>query len=309
MTTTSQPWLQLTPGSSLRTWWDPAIPDIPALPVLAARGRRDGPTTVITGAVHGDEYEGPAAIHALFETLDPETLAGLLIGLPVVNVAAWRAHSRVSPLDGLDLNRLFGRGTGVSPEPSRRLAEALFTTFVRPCDALIDLHSGGVRLVHLPMIGWYEGNERAEALARNFGEGLVPWLMPDVTGVLSCEAHRAGKIALGAEYGGGAGLDLAGMAAYTAGLHRVLGLLGGAIAAQQDMRRPIAGSYQTVEAEGFFVPSVNLGDHVTPETVVGRLYTLLGEVAAEVRAARPGIIAALAHRAWLQPGDRVAYVG
>jgi uncharacterized protein len=309
MTTTRQPWLHLAPGTALRTWWDSTIPDIPPLPVLAARGRRDGPMTVLTGGVHGDEYEGPAAIHALFETLDLDALAGVVIGLPVVNVAAWRAHSRVSPLDGLDLNRIFTNGGSVGPEPSRRLGEALFATFVRPCDVLIDLHSGGVRLVHLPMIGWYEGNERAETLARIFGEGLVPWLIPDVSGVLSCEAHRAGKIALGAEYSGGAGLDRAGVAAYTAGLRRLLALLGGDSPAQMDMRRPIAGSYQTVEVEGLFVPQVHLGDSVTPAAVLGRLYTLLGEVVAEVKVARSGIIAALAHRAWLQPGDRVAYVG
>ena len=74
-------------------------------------------------------------------------------------------------------------------------------------------------------------------------------------------------------------LDLAGMAAYTAGLRRVLAILAGndRLTAQPDSRRPIAGRYQQVEQGGLFVASVNLGDHVTPATVLGRLVNLLGE--------------------------------
>jgi predicted deacylase len=311
MTQQPQPWETLPRDSIWRGWWQPPVESIPALPVLAARGQRDGPTVLITGAVHGDEYEGPAAIYALFNQLDLTTLAGRLIGLPVVNVAAWQAHARTTPVDGLDLNRLFPGRADAASEPSRRLAAALFVQFVQPCDVLIDLHSGGARLVHLPMVGWYAGGADAERLARRFGEGLMPWLIPDVPGVLSCEAQRAGKIAIGAEYGGGARLDPGGVAAYTAGLRRVLALLAGADPepAIPDTRRPIAGSYQTVEQGGLFVARVNLGDHVTPVTVLGRLYDLLGEAVGEVKAERAGIVAALAHRALLEPGDRVAYIG
>lgn len=311
MTQQPQPWETLPRNSTWRGWWQPPVDNIPALPVLAARGQRDGPTVLVTGAVHGDEYEGPAAIYALFDQLDLAMLAGRIIGLPVVNVAAWQAHARTTPVDGLDLNRLFPGRADATSEPSRRLAAALFEQFVQPCDVLIDLHSGGARLVHLPMVGWYAGGAEAERLARRFGEGLMPWLIPDVPGVLSCEAHRAGKIAIGAEYGGGARLDRAGVAAYTEGLRRTLTLLAGdqEEAGQPDIRRPIFGSYQQVDTGGLFVAAVNLGDHVTPATVLGRLYNLLGESVGEVIAERAGIVAALAHRALLGPGDRVAYVG
>jgi predicted deacylase len=266
---------------------------------------------LLTGAVHGDEYEGPAAIYTLFNQLDLTTLAGRLIGLPVVNVAAWQAHARTTPVDGIDLNRVFPGTDAAGAEPSRQLAGAVFEQFVQPCDVLIDLHSGGARLVHLPMVGWYAGSAAAERLARRFGEGLLPWLIPDVPGVLSCEAQRAGKIAIGAEYGGGARLDPGGVAAYTAGLRRVLALLAGEEPEPviPDTRRPIAGRYQTVEQGGLFVAHINLGDHVTPATVLGQIYNLLGEAVGEVMAERAGIVAALAHRALLEPGDRVAYIG
>jgi hypothetical protein len=304
------PWQQLAAGEQWRGWWEPGIPSVSALPVLAVRGLQPGPQVVITGGIHGDEYEGPAAIHAFFNTLPAAEVTGTVIGLPVVNGAAWQARARVAPSDHLDLNRVFPGQAGAS-EPTRALAAALFDTFIRPCDLLIDLHSGGVKLVHLPMVGWYAGGPQAETLARDFGEAVLPWMIPDVPGVLSYEAHRLGKIAIGAEWGGGARLDPNGVAGYVAGLRRILAQLAGGITQSPtpDTRRPIAGSYQSVEGGGLFVASVNLGDHVTPASTLGRLYNLLGEPISEIKAARNGIVAALAHLAWLEAGDRVAYVG
>lgn len=307
----SKAWKHLSPGESWRGWWEIGQFDLPALPVLAARGQQDGPIVVVTGAVHGDEYEGPAAIHRLFNELEITTFAGTLIGLPIVNMAAWRARSRVSPLDGLDLNRLFPGSAASQPNsPSDALAEAIFTTFVRPCDVVIDLHSGGAKLVHLPMVGWYAGDTTAERLARSFDPALQPWLIPDRAGVLSCEAQRASKVAIGAEWGGGARLDGTGVIAYTSGVRRVLTILSGKDAETvADARAPIAGSYQLVESGGLFVTTAALGDQVVAGDTLGVLSDPLGNIVDVVRAERSGIVAALAHNALLDAGDRVAYLG
>lgn len=304
-------WNALAPGEQQRGWWEPGIDRVPAVPVLAASGLRAGPTVLLTGGVHGDEYEGPAAIHALFNRLDMTQLAGRVIGLPVINGAAWEARARMAPTDRLDLNRLFPGTPDAANEPSRALAEALFETFVRRCDTLVDLHSGGAKLLHLPMVGWYAGGSEAEQLARSFGSGMAPWLIATVPGVLSYEAHRLGKIAIGAEWGGGARLDPAGVAGYTAGLRRTLAQLAGdsVEAFPLDTRKPISGRYQQTEQGGLFAASVKLGNAVTPASTLGYLSTLLGEPAGEIKAERSGVVAALAHIAWLSPGDRMAYIG
>ena len=311
MTTSSYLWESLAPGEQWRGWWELPVPEVPALPVLAARGQRSGPTVLVTGAIHGDEYEGPAAIHALFNSLDTAQLSGVVIGLPVVNGAAWEARARMAPTDRLDLNRLFPGTKDAANEPSRALAEALFDTFVRRCDVLIDLHSGGAKLVHLPMVGWYAGDSEAEQLARSFCDSMMPWQIGNVPGVLSYEAHRAGKIALGAEWGGGARLDPAGVEGYRAGLRRTLAHLAGDSPepVKLDTRKPISGSYQQTEQGGLFAARVKLGDQVTPESTLGLLYNLLGEQIGEIKAMRAGTVAALAHIALLSAGDRMAYIG
>jgi predicted deacylase len=216
----------------------------------------------------------------------------------------------VAPTEGLDLNRLFPGVKGAS-EPSPALAEALFENFVRPCDVLIDLHSGGVKLMHLPMIGWYEDGGEAEALARSFAQKMYPWRLGTVPGVLSHEAYRAGKIALGAEWGGGGRLDPEGAVTYAVGLRRTLAHLAGESPQPLfvDTRAPLRGGYQQAEQGGLFVASVALGDTVAHESTLGHLHNEFGERVGEIKAERAGTVAGLAHIALLSPGDRMAYIG
>ena len=46
------------------------------LPLLVANGLHEGPTFVVSGGVHGDEYEGPEAIRRVWAELDPGQLKG-----------------------------------------------------------------------------------------------------------------------------------------------------------------------------------------------------------------------------------------
>ena len=73
--------------------------------VVIANG--NGPTIVIEGGNHGDEYEGPIVIGELTRDLDPAELQGRLIMMPANNVHAVAASTRTSPVDGLNFNRTF----------------------------------------------------------------------------------------------------------------------------------------------------------------------------------------------------------
>ena len=113
------------------------------LPLLVAAGRSPRPRLVITAGIHGDEYEGPRAITDLLGTLDPAALEGTVVAVPVANPPAFAAGTRTSPLDGLNLARIFpGDPDGTI---SQRIAYTLVERIVRGADLLVDLHSGGVR--------------------------------------------------------------------------------------------------------------------------------------------------------------------
>ena len=120
---------------------------------FSGAARQPGPFTLITAGIHGDEYEGPAAVAAFVETLSSSSgLAGSVAAIPVANPMAWRASQRTSPDDGLNLARTFpGRADG---SPTERLAAALFELAIE-ADYLIDLHSGGVEYLFFPMTGFY----------------------------------------------------------------------------------------------------------------------------------------------------------
>ena len=138
-------------------------------------GARNGHTVLITAGIHGDEYEGPAAVIGLTKTFRPENVSGVVIAIPVVNPLAFAAGSRTTPDDGLNLARVFpGNPNGSITE---RLAYAVFTKFVSRANYLIDLHSGGVEYVFVPLSG-FTGNRvgtipliprRCVSACRSFG--------------------------------------------------------------------------------------------------------------------------------------------
>jgi predicted deacylase len=301
----------LAPGSYWQGMVYSILDALVSVPLLVAKGSTAGPMLLVTGGVHGDEYEGPAAIHRLMRIVDPASMVGTVVGIPVVNISAWRNRSRFSATDGADLNRTFAQTQ--APVQSKQLAEFVFDDFVRHCDVLIDLHSGGQRMDHLPLIGWYRnGDGRAESLARRFHTEMHPWLVPDAAGVLSYEAHRIGKVAFGAEWRGGGTLDLSGAQALVDGLGRTMGLLGMTKQSedvQPDIRQPIEGDYITTNTSGLFVSVVALGQPVEENEPIGMVYDELGAEVASIRSNTKGIIAALPHVSYVIAGERIAYIG
>src|SRR5206468_1298877 len=97
----------------------------------------------------------------LARTLDPATLDGRLVLVPIANPLAFNAGSRVSPEDGVNLNRVFpGNASGTL---TLRLAHALVDGIVQDADLAIDLHSAEATGVMMPMSGFREPPVAADA--------------------------------------------------------------------------------------------------------------------------------------------------
>ncbi len=111
------------------------------VPLVVVNGKNDGPALLVTGGVHGDEYEGPAAIWHVAREIDPETLRGRVLFVSQLNPPAIQARQRCSPLDELDLNRCFPGETG--GVLSYGIANFVASELVPIADVVIDLHAGG----------------------------------------------------------------------------------------------------------------------------------------------------------------------
>ncbi|MBI2951874.1 succinylglutamate desuccinylase/aspartoacylase family protein, partial [bacterium] len=126
------------------------------LPFLCVTGAKAGPTLLVIAGVHGDEYEGVEAIPEIFSRIDPRSLRGALLMVPVCNVPAYEAATRSSPLDGLNLARVFPGDENGSV--TQRIAHWITERLLKGADLLIDLHSGGVTY-HMPTLVGYSHSE------------------------------------------------------------------------------------------------------------------------------------------------------
>src|SRR5439155_16084376 len=117
------------------------------IPVAVVK-RGEGPTALLTGGNHGDEYEGPIALFELARVLTTAEVTGRVIIVPAMNYPAFRAGTRTSPIDGGNLNRSFpGRPDGT---PTEKIADFFQRHLLPMADVVVDLHSRARTLAFVP---------------------------------------------------------------------------------------------------------------------------------------------------------------
>jgi len=134
--------LNLVPKGAITRFWIELVEDamgVPVLvPIIVARGHEDGKTVGLTAAVHGNELNGIPVIQRLFDEIDVDTLKGIIVGVPIVNVPSYLRKQRRF-LDGTDLNHIMpGKEDGTV---SQLYAWRVVNKIVKHFDFLIDLHT------------------------------------------------------------------------------------------------------------------------------------------------------------------------
>jgi predicted deacylase len=108
------------------------------IPIIVAKGKKDGPVLGITAALHGNEINGIQVIQRLMDEIDTVELSGTIVGIPVVNVPSFLRRERFF-VDGVDLNRIMpGKANG---NMSEIYAHRFFERVVKEFDYLLDLHT------------------------------------------------------------------------------------------------------------------------------------------------------------------------
>lgn len=265
------------------------------IPVVCIRGR-PGPTVLMLGGNHGDEYEGQVTLSRLALELNAGDVNGRLIILPAANLPAAAAGTRTSPIDGGNLNRSFpgDRNGG----PTAMIAHYVESVLLPMADVAIDLHSGGRSLEYLPCsiirdFGSPSHVAKTFALAQAFA---APHCIISYGGSQGAErtfhsaADRAGTVVLTAELGGAARITPDILAFAEAGVRRVLHRTGIISVTPQAAAQPMrlfksAGgrSFVLSPERGVFEPKVRLGEQVEEGELAGYMH----DVETPLRAATP----------------------
>jgi len=250
------------------------------IPISVISGGQ-GPTALLTGGNHGDEYEGPIALQDLASTLDPAMINGRVIILPMMNLPAFSVGRRCSPIDGGNMNRSFpSRPDGTV---TQKIAHFIATELVPMADIVLDYHSGGRTLDFLPFAAAHilpdKGQEaKCVAAMKAFDAPYsMQMLEIDNVGMFDTEVESQGKVFVTTELGGGGTSTAASVAVARKGARNLLihaGILEGApeTAGSVMLDMPDARCFVFSEHPGLLEPMVDLGTTVEEGQPIARLW-------------------------------------
>jgi len=280
----------------------------------------DGPTALMTGANHGDEYEGPVALQNLASSLKPEDITGRVIIVPYMNYPAFRAATRTSPIDGGNMNRIFpGKPDGTA---TQKIVDYFETQLVPMADLVLDFHSGGKTLDFVPFAACHrlpdaDHEARCNAAMMAFNAPYSMTLLEiDNVGMYDTAVENQGKVFVSTELSGGGSIS-----AQTAGIAlrgaRNLLIHGGILKGEIDhqpttiLDMPDGDCFCFAEQEGLFEICVDLGETVNKGETIAKIWPLdrTGAAPIPVQAKRSGVLAGRHFPGLVAMGDCLAVIG
>ncbi len=292
---------------------------------IATVANGSGPTVLVLGGNHGDEYEGQVAGLKLLRELRAEQVSGRVIVIPCLSPEASKAGTRLWP-SGANFNRSFpGSLDGPANE---QLAHFLSSVLIPLSDVVIDIHSGGRTGHFLPCSHMHVVADPEQR--RRMLEGMLAWcsdyhyLYIDIAGhgLLPVEAENQGKVVITTELGGGGYVSAAVHRLAERGLANVLrhvGVLEGEVETRASMGLPDAvildgrdvDNYVFAPVSGIFETLVDPGDPVEGGQLVGRIHSLElpEQEPAAILAPRDGVTACVRAISVTEQGDNVVVLG
>lgn len=272
-----------------------------AWPYTVIRGAEDGPHLAVISGVHPAEYPAIEANIRFARDLDPRSLRGTVVSLPLIDVPAFLTRTPfVCPIDGKNPNRCMpGDPHGTFTEV---MNDALFRAIIRPADALVDLHGGDMVEALVPFTIYATGGgDAVDARARAMGLAYgLPYLVASAPqrggsgGTTVRAAADAGIPAILTEAGACGLLTELETRQHEDGLSNILRHLGMTEGNVPAPLTPIIelDRFTVVSAptEGMWYPGVIVGDLVLAGETVGRIGSLFGDHLADITAPHDGYI-------------------
>ncbi|SEK42017.1 N-alpha-acetyl-L-2,4-diaminobutyrate deacetylase [Pacificibacter marinus] len=278
-----------------------------------------GPTALLTGGNHGDEYEGPIALQNLATSLSADEVRGRVIIVPIMNTPAFQAGTRCSPIDGGNMNRNFpGRSDG---SVTQKIAHYVATHLVPLADIVLDFHSGGRTLDFLPYAAAHVLDNKIQesacmAAMQAFNAPYsVRMLEIDNVGMFDTEVETQGKVFVTTELGGAGTATAKSVAIAGKGTRNLLkhaGILSGApdLSETVQLDMPDEDCFQFSMDAGLIEYLVDLGDTVQKNQMIARIWPSdrTGCDPVSCVAKRAGILAARHVPGLVKMGDFIGLV-
>jgi len=294
------------------------------MPVISIRNGK-GSVAVFTGGNHGDEYEGPISLMNIARSLEANNINGQIIIIPALNYPAFMAGDRVSPIDGLNMNRVYpGKRDGTI---TSMIADYLTTNIIPLTDVLVDIHSGGKTMMFSPLATYQNVpnigvNKKAKEASLAFAAPICLEIVElDPDGMLDTTVANMGKIFVGTELGGGGTSTPASISIAEIGIKNILAHFNiinekpktraeMGLKPTRHMQMPDSKSFTFSEDSGIYETLIDLDTQVKIGDTLGQVHFPEKPERNPVsyKAQIEGVLIGRAHKALVYPGDFLALV-
>lgn len=286
-----------------------------SIPIIVIRGEKMGPKLLIEGGIHGIEIATIDIARRLKETINPTQLKGTVIIAPVINPYAFWSSIRYTPLDAMDMNRVF---PGTKGSLTNCLARTVSEKLISTADYVIDCHSCNPPSLHFTIIGQEgkpETKKKSLGMARAFGYPIV-YSETDSSGTISGYCMDQGKPCITPEFVFSRRLDKVSIQTGTIGIMNVMRHLGMIDSDMEYFEVPGAFEeglkYRSVHATrgGLVYFEKEVGERVKVGDCLATLRDLWGYETEIISSPVDGIVIAypLAGNQAAGTGDKVAYI-
>ncbi len=292
-----------------------------SIPVAVVHGARSGPVLSIVAGSHGTEYASIIAVERLIAEVDPATVSGTLILVPLINVPSFEQKVvHLNPIDGKNMNRMYpGKMDGTQTD---RASYLITKQVVEPSDHLIDMHGGDLDESLRQYSYWTKtGRAAQDAVSKDMvlAFGLDHIVIstdrptdPSDSRYLENTATTRGKPSITVEAGHAGTVEPEDVQALVRGslnVMRQLKMLPGA-ASKVDSPAWI-GKLVNISGEhnGIFYPLVDRGAYVAAGMKVAYVTDYVGKTIQEARAPEAGIVLFINAVPTMTKGGNIASIG
>jgi len=285
-------------------------------PIVIVNGSNPGPSLCLTAGVHATEYAPIESVLRFLAEIDPKDLSGTIVAVPVVSMQMFASRCGfVSPIDGLNLNKIAPGGDGSISEV---LVRTLLDEVITKCKYHIDLHAGDLgemlwAFAGYPLTGNSELDLEGEALSRLYSPRLICLsqdgaTLPPFSGSIVHSAAQRGVVSILAESGGNGTLEEEDVRVHLHGIRNVMRYLRMVVGQPVIPGPQIAATGREVtraKRAGLLRLKVGVGEEIKDGQVVAEISDVFGRIIEEVQVARGGITGLVWSHKAVNTGDPV----